>query len=267
MKKSILVSLFAATMISVMVASGCGKQKEEQPSSEEVVAEVQEAADEVADDAEAAISEVSEDTQEALEDAADDAEDALEDAAEDAKEDAEDAADDAEDALEDAADDAKDSLDDASAAVQDSLDDASTAVQDSLGEALDGVADELGVDSEELAEEFEAIKENLVYMGGLYISDPNNDLMMCIFKNDGLPVAVVEKKGDLYYGEFTTEDATLEDGREYTKLLLEDKVFGYHFKLEDEDADSFMVDEDGTVYDAKDMDESVAYTMVMDTLK
>ena len=54
-------------------------------------------------------------------------------------------------------------------------------------------------------EEFEALKENLVYMGGLCIHDPNSDLMMAIFKNDGEPIAVIYELGNTYYGEFTTE--------------------------------------------------------------
>ncbi len=132
-------------------------------------------------------------------------------------------------------------------------------------EAVSAVAEE--VEEYDPEAELEAIKETLVYMGGLYISDPENDLMLSLFKNDGLPVAVVTKKGDVYYGEFTTEDGKLEDGREYVKLLVDNKEFGYHFHLEDGDEDSFLVDEDGTVYPAKDIDESVAYDMVLKTLQ
>nr|MCR5526229.1 hypothetical protein [Lachnospiraceae bacterium] len=107
-----------------------------------------------------------------------------------------------------------------------------------------------------------------VYMGGLYISDPENDLMMSLFRDgDGNPVVIVEKHGEFYYDDLNTEDGTLEDGREYTKLLIEGKEFGYHFKLEDEDTDSFMVDEDGTVYPAKEVDESAAFDMLKNVLE
>ena len=148
--------------------------------------------------------------------------------------------------------------------------DAVEQVSSDVEEALDEAADAAEADGDEIRtpeEELEAMKADLVYMGGLYIKDPENDLMMAIFKNAGVPVAVVQKLGNTYYGEFTTEDGTTEDGREYSKMLIEDKEFGYHFHLEDEDAESFLVDEDGTIYDAYDMDESVAFDMVLDTLK
>ncbi len=168
--------------------------------------------------------------------------------------------------VEEATEDTQEALDDASEAVDEVMEEA----QDALEEATDGATDALEDAADDLRspeEELEVLKEQLVYMGGLYISDENNDLMMSIFKNDGLPVVVITKNGEVTYGEFTTEDATLDDGREYTKLLIQDKEFGYHFHLEDEDGDSFLVDEDGTVYDAKDVDESVAMDMVLQTLQ
>ena len=135
-------------------------------------------------------------------------------------------------------------------------------------EAVSSAAEDIqaSTDEDTFGDEFEMLKEKLTYMGGLYISDPQNDLMMSIFRQDGEPYVIIEKLGHIYYGALITEDGKLDDGREYTKILIEDKEFGYHFKLEDEDADSFLVDEDGTVYPAKDVDESVALDMVKKTL-
>ena len=105
----------------------------------------------------------------------------------------------------------------------------------------------------------EANETDYVFMGGLYISDPHNDLTFNMYRtSDGDLVTFITKLGDRIYGEFTTEDATLDDGREYTKLLIDGHEFGYHFALDNETDDNFLVDDDGTVYFAKDVDEGVA---------
>ncbi|MBR1471179.1 MAG: hypothetical protein IJ600_06005 [Lachnospiraceae bacterium] len=121
------------------------------------------------------------------------------------------------------------------------------------------------------SEEFANLKKTLNYRGGLYISDPNNDLQMALFENKdaGAMTAVVTKLGKVYYGLYHTEDATLEDGTAYTKLFIEaagedggDKEFGYHFY---EDGSGVLIDEDGTKYEAKPLDESAALDMVVVT--
>ncbi len=108
--------------------------------------------------------------------------------------------------------------------------------------------------------------DSLTYMGGLYISDPENDLMMAIYRStDGGLKVLITKLGETIYGDLRTELATLEDGREYTKLTTDGRVFGYHFCVGDDDpTDSILVDEDGTVYPAKDIDESVAEDMLVE---
>lgn len=125
--------------------------------------------------------------------------------------------------------------------------------------SAEGDSDEIDMDAE-----LEAVQDSLSYMGGLYIRDPENDLMFALFKNEGGDiVAVVTKLGERYYG--IPEDMpskTLEDGRGYTSFTIEGHTFGYYFG----DA-SFVVDEDGTVYDGIDIDESVARDMVGDTFK
>ena len=114
--------------------------------------------------------------------------------------------------------------------------------------------------------EVERLKEVNTYMGGLYISEPDNDLQFSIFRNEnGDLVFIVTKLEDVYYGIIDeTTDAVTEDGRPYTKFTLEDTSFGYHFEADQVDA--FMVDEDGAVYKAKELDESAAWDMVLRTL-
>ncbi len=111
--------------------------------------------------------------------------------------------------------------------------------------------------------EFEQVKKNLVYMGGLYISDPKNDLTFALYKNDGLPIAIITKLGKVWFGEYETEDAKLDDGTEYTKILINDSEFGYHFN---DDMTGFLIDEDGKQYDAKELDESVAMDMARENI-
>ncbi|MCR5543998.1 MAG: hypothetical protein K6F55_07590 [Eubacterium sp.] len=100
----------------------------------------------------------------------------------------------------------------------------------------------------------------VVYMGGLYATDGESDMNLALFRSSGTPVVVIQEGKNYYYGEFTTEDAKLEDGTEYVKIYVEDKVFGYHF--DDETAMSgFLVDENGKSHKAVGLDESVALEM------
>lgn len=112
--------------------------------------------------------------------------------------------------------------------------------------------------------------QDLVFMGGLYISDPENDLMLALYRRDGDPVAVITKLGNVYQGEFVTEETKTADGHEYTKITVDGKDFGYFFDegyLEDSTIGGLLIDEDGTVYDAKPLDESVAMEDMSKNLK
>ncbi|MCR5322123.1 MAG: hypothetical protein K6E85_02390 [Lachnospiraceae bacterium] len=140
---------------------------------------------------------------------------------------------------------------------------------DSFYSVLDGIDDGAADFLENLsdgAENVKAVLASLTYMGGLYISDPQNDLMFSLFRNDtGDVVAVVNKLGNIYYGILDgLPSAKLDDGREYTEFTLEGHTFGYNFG--DETNDPFVVDEDGKVYTGKNVDESVAKDMVVETL-
>ena len=167
----------------------------------------------------------------------------------------------------DASSEAQEALSEAGVEAQEALNEAGEDLQDASDEFKQAIAETVQDVERSPEEELEVLKEHLVFMGSLAITDPENDLMMSIFKNDGVPVAIFEKLGNIYYGEFTTEDATLDDGREYIKIFIDGKEFGYHFKLNDDDPDSFLVDEDGTVYPAKEGAESAAFDMVLDTLQ
>jgi hypothetical protein len=110
-------------------------------------------------------------------------------------------------------------------------------------------------------------EDEFTFMGGLSLQDPENDLTMAMFRDsDRTPVVVIKKYGDKVFGEYETETATLKDGREYTKITVGGHTFGYHFSLEDEEEDSFLVDEDGTAYYADDLIECVAIRMLESVL-
>ncbi len=149
---------------------------------------------------------------------------------------------------------------DAVAAVESSVSDAAAAVEASVSDAVAAV--EGSVSEAEAA--VEGATEH-VYMGGLYISEPDNDLMLAMYREpDGDLIGLVTKQGETWVGDFTTEDAKLEDGTEYSKMLIDGAEFGYHFDVEGDGAvaGGKLIDEDKKVYDAKPLDESVALEMI-----
>lgn len=142
------------------------------------------------------------------------------------------------------------------------------------GEVKDGVAeaaDELGVSANDVADAAnealdaaedvasDAVEENLTYMGGLYISEEDNDLTLVLVRdqNEGNIVAIVSKLDTFTYGIIETEDKTTDDGVEYTAFTLDGNEYGYYFN-EDYTTGGILVDSDGTVYEAKFVDESAA---------
>ncbi len=105
----------------------------------------------------------------------------------------------------------------------------------------------------------------IVYMGGLYAVSETCDMNLALFESAGEPIAIVEipVDGILYYGEYTTEEGKLEDGRDYTVITVEDHQFGYWF---DDEYTGILLDEEGNVYNAKAIDESCAMDMVAATM-
>ena len=110
----------------------------------------------------------------------------------------------------------------------------------------------------------DAATEEVTYMGGLFANDGKSDINMAFFNSSGLPVVIIQEGENIYYGEYVTEDATLDDGTEYTKITVEDKVYGYHFDDEDETS-GIVVDQDGVSHSAIKLDESVAADMKAET--
>ena len=110
--------------------------------------------------------------------------------------------------------------------------------------------------------------DDVVYMGGLYASDEECDANIALFKSAGIPIVIIQEGENIYYGEYTTEDAKLDDGTEYIKITVEGKTYGYHFD-EDEngniDTTGIIVDQDGKSHFAKALDESVAMDMKSET--
>ena len=104
---------------------------------------------------------------------------------------------------------------------------------------------------------------DVVYMGGLYARSETNDMMLALYKTDDKSVVVITEFGNIYYGNYVTEDAKLLDGTQYTKITVQDKTYGYYFY---EDLTGILVDQDGNKYEAKKLDESVATDMLMSAL-
>ena len=100
---------------------------------------------------------------------------------------------------------------------------------------------------------------DITYMGGLTARSEVNDMMLALYKSNGEPVAIIMELGKTYYGKYITEDAKLSDGTEYTKIIVQNKTYGYHF---DDEWTGIVVDQAGNKYEAKKIDESVANDMI-----
>ena len=124
-------------------------------------------------------------------------------------------------------------------------------------------AEDEGVDEEA---NLEAVQASLTYMGGLYVNgNPDCDMELALFRNeDGDMIGIVYELGNIEYGQYETEDGTLEDGTAYTIIKFGEKTFGYYF---DESLETgILVDQDGNVNEALALDESVARDLVTTTL-
>lgn len=102
-----------------------------------------------------------------------------------------------------------------------------------------------------------------VYLGGLYARSEVNDMILALYRSDGEPVVVITEFGETYYGSYTTKDAKLADGTEYTQITVQDKTYGYHFN---EDLTGILVDQEGNKYEGKKLDETVASNMLIRAL-
>ena len=82
---------------------------------------------------------------------------------------------------------------------------------------------------------------------------------------EGDVIYIIYELGSYEYGMYTTEDAKLDDGREYEKIIVNDeKTYGYYFA--DNLEEGILISANGEVYDALALDESVARDLVRTTI-
>jgi hypothetical protein len=135
-----------------------------------------------------------------------------------------------------------------------------------VAEATTEVAETAGEEMMSLEEQIQAVQDTLVFMGGLKTDDgAAKDIEIAMFRNDqGDIIYIYVEDGHLDYGMWTTEDATTADGKPYSKLTGGEKEYGYYFN--EDLVTGIIVDADGTVYDAVELDEKVARDLVSQTL-
>ena len=135
-----------------------------------------------------------------------------------------------------------------------------------VAETAGEVAETAGEEMMSLEEQIQAVQDTLVFMGGLKSGDDAaKDIEIAMFRNDqGDIIYVYVEDGHLDYGMWTTEDATTADGKPYSKLTGGEKEYGYYFN--EDLVTGIIVDADGTVYDAVELDEKVARDFVSQTL-
>ena len=135
-----------------------------------------------------------------------------------------------------------------------------------VAETAGEVAETAGEEMMSLEEQIQAVQDTLVFMGGLKSGDDAaKDIEIAMFRNDqGDIIYVYVEDGHLDYGMWTTEDATTADGKPYSKLTGGEKEYGYYFN--EDLVTGIIVDADGTVYDAVELDEKVARDLVSKTL-
>ena len=135
-----------------------------------------------------------------------------------------------------------------------------------VAETAEEVAETAGEEMMSLEEQIQAVQDTLVFMGGLKTGDDAaKDIEIAMFRNDqGDIIYIYVEDGHLDYGMWTTEDATTADGKPYSKLIGGEKEYGYYFN--EDLVTGIIVDADGTVYDAVELDETVSRELVSKTL-
>jgi len=115
-------------------------------------------------------------------------------------------------------------------------------------------------------EELQAVQDSLVFMGGLKTADDAaKKIELCMFRNDnGDIIYILSDEGSLDYGMWTTEDAQTADGQTYVKLIGGMSEYGYYFN--DDLVTGIIVDPEGNVYDAVELDEAASREYVSKTL-
>ena len=139
-------------------------------------------------------------------------------------------------------------------------------VQAEVEEVVEDVVEDVEDEMPSAEEEYEAVKATLTFMGALKSVDEASDMQLALFRNtDGDIVTVIYKDGAVQdYGFATNEEAETEDGQAYTKVLLDEKEFGYAFN--EDLVTGILVDEDGSVYEGGELSEEDAFLLVRSTI-
>ncbi|WP_026519618.1 hypothetical protein [Butyrivibrio sp. FCS006] len=115
-------------------------------------------------------------------------------------------------------------------------------------------------------EELQAIQDSLVFMGGLKTADDAaKKIDVCMFRNEQGDIIYIYNDGDIFdYGMFTTEETKTDDGKTYEKLIGTMGEYGYYFN--EDLVSGIIVDSEGNVYDAVELDEAASRELVSKTL-
>ena len=115
-------------------------------------------------------------------------------------------------------------------------------------------------------EELQAVQDSLVFMGGLKTADDAaKKIDVCMFRNEQGDIIYIYNDGDIFdYGMFTTEETKTDDGRTYSKLTGTMGEYGYYFN--EDLVTGIIVDSEGNVYDAVELDEAASRELVSKTL-
>ena len=136
-----------------------------------------------------------------------------------------------------------------------------------VAEAADEVAEAAGEeDMPNPEDEIKAIQDSLTFMGGLQTKeDADKHIDLAIFRNDQGEVIYIYNDGEIFdYGMFTTEESKTDDGKTYEKLIGTMGEYGYYFN--EDLVSGIIVDQNGTVYDAVELDEAASRDYVSKTL-
>ena len=115
-------------------------------------------------------------------------------------------------------------------------------------------------------EELQAVQDSLVFMGGLKTADDAaKKIDVCMFRNEQGDIIYIYNDGDIFdYGMFTTEETKTDDGKTYEKLIGTMGEYGYYFN--EDLVSGIIVDSEGNVYDAVELDEGASREYVSKTL-
>ena len=115
-------------------------------------------------------------------------------------------------------------------------------------------------------EELQAVQDSLVFMGGLKTADDAaKKIDVCMFRNEQGDIIYIYNDGDIFdYGMFTTEETKTDDGQTYEKLIGTMGEYGYYFN--EDLVSGIIVDSEGNVYDAVELDEAASRELVSKTL-